>query len=375
MPHLLLEILKHYHIFGLLNLFLLYILLLSYSDKKLTLWYSTFVLSIVLDLFNYVGLFNLFFYSPNFTLAYLPWSAFTPIALYKLTLISYNIKEPFHKRVFQLLFLSFCVMFCYFFIKSYYILLGDLTLRNRYFITENTFALIEYWIIKIFIATTQFIGLALSYSIIKKSPIKLNKDVYYLFIILSIITFLSVIQIVQDLYGHPNNILSSPNNLYLTIITTGGLIIAYRKIIGIDASKRKNSQTTTNNKSYELDFERLKNIEEKIRSAMEEKQLYKNRKLQLKDLSKEVSTPENYVSEVLSKQLQTNYYDFINSYRVHEVKRLMHSEKYKDYKLMALATEAGFNSKTTFNAAFKKSTGQTPSEYKKGIFPKKNMYG
>ncbi len=370
MSHLLLEILKHYHIFGLLNLFLLYILLLSYSDKKLTLWYSTFVLSIVLDLFNYVGLFNLFFYSPNFTLAYLPWSAFTPIALYKFTLISHNIKEAFHKSIFQLLFLSFSIMFCYFFIKSYYILLGDLTLRNRYFLTENPFALIEYWIIKIFIVSTQIIGLTLSYSIIKKSSIKPNKDVYYLFITLSTIAFLSIIQIVQDLYWQPNRILSAPNNLYLTIITTGGLIIAYRKIIGIDSSKRKNSQTTTNGKSYELDFERLKNIEEKIISAMEEKQLYKNRKLQLKDLSREVSTPENYVSEVLSKQLQTNYYDFINSYRVLEVKRLMNSEKHKDYKLMVIAMEAGFNSKTTFNAAFKKNTGQTPSEYKKSVFTK-----
>ncbi len=370
MSHFLSEILKHYHIFGLLNLFLLYILLLSYSDKKLTLWYSTFVLSIVLDLFNYVGLFNLFFYSPNFTLAYLPWSAFTPIALYKLTLITYNTKETFHKRVFQLLFLSFCIMFCYFFIKSYYILLGDLTLRDRYFLTESSFAHIEYWIIKVVITIIHITGLALSYSIIKKQPIKTNRDVYYLFIALGIIVFLSIIQIVQDLYWYPESILSYPNNLYLTIVTTAGLIIAYRKIIGIDASKRKNNQTSPNSKSYELDVERLKSIEEKILTVMEEKQLYKNRKLQLKDLSKEVATSENYVSEVLSKQLQTNYYDFVNRYRVHEVKKLMNSEKHKDYKLMAIAMEAGFNSKTTFNAAFKKNTGQTPSEYKKSIFSK-----
>lgn len=368
MPHILSEILKHYHIFGLLNLFLLYILLLSYSDKKITLWHSTFILSIVLDLFNYVGLFNLFFYSPNFTLAYLPWSAFTPIALYKLTLISYNIKTPFYKKTFQLLFLSFCVIFCYFFIKSYYILLGDLTLRDRYFLTENSFAYIEYWIVKTAIIIIQIIGLTFIYSIIKKQPIKPSKSVYYLFIMLSIMATLSIVQIVQDLYLHPNIILSYPNNLYLTIVTTGGLIIAYRKIIGIDSAKRKNNQTTSNSKPYELDFERLKSIEIKILSVMKEKQLYKNRKLLLKDLSKEVSSSENHVSEVLAKQLQTNYYDFVNRYRVDEVKRLMNSEKHKDYKLMAIAMEAGFNSKTTFNTAFKKNTGQTPSEYKKSIF-------
>ncbi|TGV02437.1 helix-turn-helix domain-containing protein [Flavivirga rizhaonensis] len=368
MPPILSEILKHYHIFGLLNLFLLYILLLSYSHKKPTLWYSTFVLSIVLDLFNYVGLFNLFFYSPNFTLAYLPWSVFTPISFYKLTLISHNKKALFHKKVFQLLLLLSGMMFSYFFIKSYYILLGDLTLRDLYFLTENSFAYIEYWIIKIFITIIQIVGLTLSFSVIKRQSIKPNKDIYYLFILLGIITSLSVMQIVQDLYLYPQNILSAPNNLYLTIVTTGGLIIAYQKIIGIDSAKRKSSKTVTYNKLYELDFERLKNIEEKILSTMEEKQLYKNRKLQLKDLSKEVSTSENNVSEVLAKQFQTNYYDFINSYRVNEVKRLMNSEKHKGYKLIAIAMEAGFNSKTTFNTAFKKSTGQTPSEYKKSIF-------
>ncbi|AUP78815.1 helix-turn-helix domain-containing protein [Flavivirga eckloniae] len=363
----LLEILKHYHIFGLLNLFLLYILLLSYSDKKLTLWYSTFVLSIVLDLFNYIGLFSLFFYSPNFTLAYLPWSAFTPIALYKLTLVSYNIKTTFHKKVFQLLLFSFCVIFCYFFIKSYYILLGDLSLRDLYFLTENAFAHIEYWIVKTAIITFQIIGLALIYSIVKSQSAKPSRDINYLFIMLGIMASLFIVEFVQDIYTHPNTILSSPNNLYLTIVTTFGLIIAYRKIIGIDSAKRKNNQTLSNSKTYELDFERLKNIEAKMLSAMEEKQLYKNKKLQLKDLSKAVSTSENQVSEVLAKQLQTNYYDFINKYRVAEVKRLMNSEKHKDYKLMAIAMEAGFNSKTTFNSAFKKSTGLTPSEYKKSI--------
>ncbi len=367
MTPFLLDILKHYHIFGLLNLFLLYVLLLSYSDKKLALWHSTFILSVVLDLFNYVGLYHLFFYSPNFTLAYLPWLAFTPIALYKSTLISFHINTSFHKNAFRLLLLAFCIVFCYFFIKSYYILLGDLTVRDQYFITKNAFALSEYWMVKIFIVTVLIIGLVLNYSLLKQHPFSSNKDTYYPFIMLICVTLLYTAQIAMDAYTIPNNLLSHPNNLYLTIVTTLGLVIAYRKIIGIDSEKRKRPQTSSHSKTYGLNLERLKSIEEKITLAMTEKQLYKNGKLQLKDLSKEISTSENHISEVLTKHLHTNYYDFVNTYRVEEVKRLMNSHSHKDYKLIAIALEAGFNSKTTFNTAFKKNTGQTPSEYRKSI--------
>ncbi|GAB1856657.1 hypothetical protein MHTCC0001_14920 [Flavobacteriaceae bacterium MHTCC 0001] len=173
----------------------------------------------------------------------------------------------------------------------------------------------------------------------------------------------SVLTLFRD---EPNTILSFPNEIYLTVMTTMGLLISYRKIIGLDSNKRVVKQKPDRN--YSTDKDILDDVKAKILNSMTELELYKNQKLQLKDLSKAVKTPEKIVSEVLVRCLNTNYYDFVNGYRVKEVIKLMNYEKYQDYKLMALATESGFNSKTTFNSAFKKFTGKTPSEYRKHHF-------
>jgi AraC-like DNA-binding protein len=64
-----------------------------------------------------------------------------------------------------------------------------------------------------------------------------------------------------------------------------------------------------------------------------------------------------------TNQLGKNFYDFINHYRVAEAQLLLVDPRYRHLTHLAVAEEAGFNSKATFNAVFKKQTGQTPSEY------------
>lgn len=361
------NIFSFYHIFGLLNLFLLYLLLLAYSDRKSILWYGAFILAITLDLFNTIGLYKLYNYSPNFTLVYLPWALFIPIALYKFTLISYNVKSYTHKIIFRSLCISFAITFLYFFIKPYYVLLGDLSLRDKYFYTDFSFPRIEYWVTKIYVLLVQIAGLILSIIILRKQ--KLSNDIYFLITALFGICILNIISLIKNMLYDIDLLLSTPNNLYLNVVITIGMILAFRKIIGIDYNKGtlKHNIPVQKTKIYELNNERLLALEEKLILVMQEKELYKNRKLLLKDISKAVNASENYISEVLAKQLHTNYYDFVNGYRVKEVIRLMRSKKHKEFKLTVIAEEAGFNSKTTFNTAFKKVTGNTPSEFRKTI--------
>jgi AraC-like DNA-binding protein len=292
---------------------------------------------------------------------------FIPIALYKFKLIICNINSRIHKIIFRSLCISFAFTFLYFFIKPYYVLLGDLSLRDKYFFTEFSFPKIEYWITKIYILIIQLAGLIFSLTLLRKQ--KPNRDLYFLVAALFIICSLNLYSVIQNAFFEIDLLLSTPNNLYLTVVITIGMVLAFRKIVGIDYNKGILKQTTPiqKPKSYELDKEHLLDIEQKLTLVVEEKELYKNRKLQLKDLSQAVNTSENYISEVLAKQLQTNYYDFVNGYRVKEVIRLMQSEKHQEFKLTVLAEEAGFNSKTTFNAAFKKITGSTPSEFRKTI--------
>ncbi|MFA8436978.1 MAG: helix-turn-helix domain-containing protein, partial [Marinifilaceae bacterium] len=62
-----------------------------------------------------------------------------------------------------------------------------------------------------------------------------------------------------------------------------------------------------------------------------------------------------------------NFNDYINQFRVEEFKRLLQDPQFSKETLLAVAFEAGFNSKTTFNTAFKKFTGMTPSEYRRSL--------
>jgi AraC-like DNA-binding protein len=75
-------------------------------------------------------------------------------------------------------------------------------------------------------------------------------------------------------------------------------------------------------------------------------------------------TPHN-LSETINTKLNQNFFDYINSYRVDEVKRLLKDPGKTNYTLLAIAMEAGFNSKSSFNSIFKKHAGTTPSEFRK----------
>ena len=86
--------------------------------------------------------------------------------------------------------------------------------------------------------------------------------------------------------------------------------------------------------------------------------------LTLTSLASRVDISRNLLSELINSGTGGNFYDFINKYRVEEIKQLMVNPKYKDFTILAIAFEAGFPSKSTFNSIFKKFTGLTPSEYR-----------
>jgi AraC-like DNA-binding protein len=69
---------------------------------------------------------------------------------------------------------------------------------------------------------------------------------------------------------------------------------------------------------------------------------------------------------LINEEFLVNFYDFVNKYRVEEAKRLL-LDNNRNYKIIAIAYEVGFNSKATFNRVFKKFTGLTPSDFKENI--------
>lgn len=79
---------------------------------------------------------------------------------------------------------------------------------------------------------------------------------------------------------------------------------------------------------------------------------------------------KSYLSRIFNQEMTIGFSDYINHLRVEEAKKYLHNPDFENYTLVAIGLEAGFNSKTTFNNAFKKFTGKTPSEYKKELHKK-----
>lgn len=97
---------------------------------------------------------------------------------------------------------------------------------------------------------------------------------------------------------------------------------------------------------------------------MEEGKLYLQAELTLQELADKLKAPSYQVSQAINDGLQKTFYDLVNGYRVEEAKRLLLDPKSRTNKILAVAFDAGFNSKTTFNTVFKKFTGLTPSDFK-----------
>ncbi len=100
---------------------------------------------------------------------------------------------------------------------------------------------------------------------------------------------------------------------------------------------------------------------------MKEEKPYLNGELSILDLTARLNIPRHYLTQILNEKLHKNFYAFINEYRVKEVIKRMKDPAFKHFKLLALALESGFNSKSSFNNIFKNYTGYTPSEYREII--------
>lgn len=87
--------------------------------------------------------------------------------------------------------------------------------------------------------------------------------------------------------------------------------------------------------------------------------------LSLERLSEEMGLSKSHLSRVINTELGMGFNDYLNNLRVEEAKRHLCNPDFEQYTLVAIGLEAGFNSKTTFNTAFKKLTSMTPSEYRK----------
>lgn len=103
----------------------------------------------------------------------------------------------------------------------------------------------------------------------------------------------------------------------------------------------------------------------KIEQYMDIEKPYLNADISLPELSERMNIPSHHLSRVINEKLNMNFFDFINQYRVEEVKSRIQDPQYVHLSILGIAFDSGFNTKSAFNRVFKKMTGMTPSEFKR----------
>lgn len=126
------------------------------------------------------------------------------------------------------------------------------------------------------------------------------------------------------------------------------------------AKKQKNSKPI----SEEANQENLLKAKQ-LQQLMEVEQLYLNTELSLNDLADKLEVSPNYISMLLNDYVGKSFYDYVNAFRVDEVKKRLLDPAYSNQTLSAIGGDCGFNTKSTFNRIFKNFTGKTPSQFQK----------
>lgn len=126
------------------------------------------------------------------------------------------------------------------------------------------------------------------------------------------------------------------------------------------ASMQKQTQTTA---KVNMSEEKVEEVLNNLLACMQDEKPYLSPKLKISDLSAKLGCTTTELSQILNVRLGVNFADFVNVYRVNQVKHLLNSENLSKYTLKALSEKSGFNSKSTFYRVFKKVTGNSPLEY------------
>ena len=116
-----------------------------------------------------------------------------------------------------------------------------------------------------------------------------------------------------------------------------------------------------------LNEEIIAEIHTRLLGIMEKERPFLQEDLNLEMLSKLLEVKSNHLSQVINQKSEMNFFNFVNSYRIEEVKRKISDSAFYQYSLLGIAFESGFRSKSSFNKLFKQHVGMTPTEYKKSL--------
>lgn len=105
-------------------------------------------------------------------------------------------------------------------------------------------------------------------------------------------------------------------------------------------------------------------LENQLFTLFDHEKIYLNENLSLSEVATQINESPKRITEVLNAEMNTNFYAYVNHFRVNSFKQKLNSKEAQNKTFLGLAFESGFKSKATFNRAFKEITGMTPKAYK-----------
>jgi len=119
------------------------------------------------------------------------------------------------------------------------------------------------------------------------------------------------------------------------------------------------------------DFGKSKEIIEDLIALFENQHVYLNSEISLNDVANQLKTNRTYLSKAIHEILQTNFNTLVNKYRIEEARKML-ADPYQKQSIEGISRTVGFNSKSTFNTAFKMLTGITPSMLREEVLKEFN---
>jgi AraC-like DNA-binding protein len=132
------------------------------------------------------------------------------------------------------------------------------------------------------------------------------------------------------------------------------------KLVSDIVSEEKNGATAVKEEAYNAELLKLKQY-------MIDQKPFLDPSLTIQDISRNIQIPVRDLSILINHKLEQHFYDFINSYRIECAMDILKDAAKSKVTVLEILYEVGFNSKSSFNTAFKKHTGYTPTEYRKNL--------
>jgi AraC-like DNA-binding protein len=135
--------------------------------------------------------------------------------------------------------------------------------------------------------------------------------------------------------------------------------------IPVDTNFESTQESKPNYKNSGLSDDMVNQLFEKLVTHTEENKPFLDENLSLTTLAKQLDLTPNQLSQIINQKTPSNFFNFINGYRVEAVKEKLKDPAFSHYSILAIGYDCGFQSKSSFNKVFKQMVGMTPLEFQK----------